>query len=225
MRAFQNITVAYSSPTFTGTIGVCDWPTSKPMSRRPSRQTPPSLCRRAASFDDARQIGDIAAHAVDAVDDYEAAFPARDPLEDGVQVAGVVVLKAYGLSVGELGAVVDAGVVRLVDNRYGALIEERGDGAEVRLVAGGEDDGRFLVQEARDAVLQLLVQVGAAVEEARAGHRCAELLDRLAGGLHHAGVAGKAQVVVGTEHEDAAAVDLRLRAVVGVQGREEGIDV
>src|SRR5437879_1038268 len=66
----------------------------------------------AASFDDARQIGDIAAHAVDAVDDYEAAFPARDPLEDGVQVAGVVVLKTYGLSVGELGAVVDAGVVR-----------------------------------------------------------------------------------------------------------------
>ena len=137
----------------------------------------------------------------------------------------IVVLEPYQFAVCELAAVVDAGVVGPVDNGDRALVDEGRDGTEVRQVAGGEDDGGFLAHEPSDPVLEFLVKMGAAVEQARAGHRSAVLEDRVFGGVNDVRVAGQAEVVVRAEHEHPLAIDLPFGAVVAVQGLEEGIDV
>ena len=67
------------------------------------------------------------------------------------------------------------------------------------------------------------MQDGGAVEQARAGHGRAVLLDGVAGGLDDARVAGQAEVVVGAEHEDALAVEDGLGALVAVERVVEGV--
>ncbi len=115
-------------------------------------------------------------------------------------------------------------MVGLVHNRHGASVHQGGDDAQVGLVACGEHQRGLHAQELRDLVLQPLVQVGGAVEEAGAGEGSAVLVDGVAGRLEDAGVTGQAEVVVGAQHDDAPAVDLGLGAVVTVQGLEEGIE-
>src|SRR5690606_17318766 len=64
-------------------------------------------------------------------------------------------------------------------------------------------------EEVRDRLLELLVQVLGAADEAHRGHAEAVRVQRLLGGLDHGRVVGQAEVVVGAEVQHRAAVGQR----------------
>ena len=175
------------------------------------------------------ELGDLALGAEHAVGDDERALAGSSFCSARSSDSGVVVLVAHQLRAGglpEAHAVVQRGVHVAVDRtpRCVLLLSRRGAGREVHLVAGGEDQRRLLADEGGELLLELLVQLHRAVDQARAGHARAEAIDGGLGRLAHLGVRGQAQVVVRAEHQHALAVDLRLRAVVEVERPEEGVD-
>jgi hypothetical protein len=176
-------------------------------------------------LDQLRQWREVAAHAVDAVDSDETGLLLNGLGERLVERRHVVVQEADHLAVRQLAAVVDRGVVGLVHEDGRVARGERGDGTEVGLVARREGETGLLAEEAGEELLEALVELGRAVEQARAGHRGAVLLDGVAGGLDDARMARQAEVVVGAEHEDALAVDDGLGALVALQRLEEGVVV
>ena len=133
-------------------------------------------------------------------------------------------LKARVLAQGEPSGVVDAGVHIAVEHGDAVAVDQRGDGAEVGEVAGGEDDCGFRADEVGQRFFQFEVDRAGAVEQARAGHRGTPAIKRGVGGGEHLGVAGQAEVVVGAEHDHALAVDLGFRSVVDFDGLEEGVE-
>src|SRR5438128_1126551 len=94
-----------------------------------------------AELDDAGQVADVALHREDAVDDYEhAAAIVCGALQHLLQLVHAVVAEGPQLGAGEAAAVEDRGVVAGVDDHGVARLEDRADRAQVRLVAGREDD-------------------------------------------------------------------------------------
>ena len=87
----------------------------------------------------------------------------------------------------------DRGVVARVADHGVAGAEQRRDAAHVRQVAGGEDERVVGAHPLGDLALELEVQRDRPVQEARAGQRGAVLLERVAGGLLDALVAGQAR--------------------------------
>ena len=77
-----------------------------------------------AHLDDRGEVGDVAAHAEDAVDDYEAGLVLIQAAEDRVQMPGVVVTEAQHLTLRQPAGVVDAGVIRFVDDSHGAAVHQ-----------------------------------------------------------------------------------------------------
>jgi hypothetical protein len=64
------------------------------------------------------KVRNIAAHAEYAIDDHEAGLLLTHLPQYGVQMFGVVVVKTQHLTVRQLTAVIDARVIRLVDNGH-----------------------------------------------------------------------------------------------------------
>ena len=125
-----------------------------------------------------------------------------------LQVGHVVVPVDVPPGLGEPDPVDDRGVVELVGDD-GVL--RAGEGREAGLVgvpAGGVEDGVVGLVEARDRLLELLVQHLRSADEPHRAHPGAPLLDRLDRGLTDAGVVGEPEVVVGGEHDHLAAVHL-----------------
>jgi hypothetical protein len=58
------------------------------------------------------------------------------------------------------------GVILLIDNHDIGAADQRGDGAKIGLVAGGEDYPSRLAKENRQFLLQQIVQLEITVEEA-----------------------------------------------------------
>ena len=98
-------------------------------------------------------------------------------------------------------------MVELVEQDDLAAADQAGDEAEVGLVAGGEDEAGFLAEELGEVVLQLLVQVEGAVQEAAAGAAGAVLMERLLGRLEDLRVVREAEVVVRAQHDAPLALD------------------
>src|SRR5262249_28480254 len=98
-------------------------------------------------------------------------------------------------------AVEDGGVVELIADDDVPLAHESGDGPQVRLVAGGEDDRGRAAFERRDLLFEAGVQRRAAVDQLRPAGPSAELLDRGPGRRLHSGVVREAEVVVRREHQ------------------------
>ena len=115
-------------------------------------------------------------------------------------------------------------VAGVADHRVAGL-EDRADRAEVRLVAGGEDDRVLGPHPLGQLALELDVQRRRAVQQARAGDPGAVGLERVAGGLLDPLVAGQAEVVVGAEHDRLAALHLDHRAGLGGEQAEVGEEV
>ena len=177
----------------------------------------------AADIDDAWEVSDITAHAEHAVDYHKTGLILAYPDESGIEVSGAIVVEADHLAVGQTAAVINAGVVGLIDNSDRSAADKRGDDTEIRLITRCEDQRRFFVNKAGDTTLQFFMHMGAAVEQARAGHRSAIFEKSARRRIDDVRVAGETEVVVGAEHEDALAVDLRLRAVIVVKRLKEGI--
>lgn len=123
---------------------------------------------------DLRQVGNIAAHGEHAIGHDEAAGGVGHLLQLLFQVRHVVMLVAEHLAVGELAAVVEAGVVLAVHDDVVMQTDDRADDAEVRLKARREGHDGILAQELRQLVLQLQMELQRPVEKAGAGAAGAE---------------------------------------------------
>ena len=120
--------------------------------------------------------------------------------------------EAAGLAAGHAHAVVDALVRVLVEKCDVAGSEERRDGRDVRVVAGGERGGGLVAEEVRERVLELVVQLVRAGEQADAAGGRAEPLDRRLDGGLDARVADQAEVAVRREEDEGHVEDARLGA-------------
>src|SRR4051812_5488319 len=85
----------------------------------------------------------------------------------------------------------------------------RGGGAEAGVVARGEDQGSFFLEQLREPVFELGVQVERAVEEATAGGPAAVAMHRAGGGGEDARMVREAQVVVRAYHDLPLVLDPR----------------
>jgi hypothetical protein len=154
---------------------------------------------------------DIALHREDAVNHHErtavAVGVARCAVQRRPEPIDAVVVEALHLGVAELAAVIDAGVVVLVDHHGVVPPRDRRDRADVGAKAGGEHERPLLAHEPRQPLLELLMDVEVAVEQARSRARRAVRRERLGGPLAHVWVRGEAEVVVGAEHHQFLAVD------------------
>lgn len=122
-------------------------------------------------------------------------------LELLLQVVHVAVGVAEPLGLGEADAVDDGGVVEGVGDDRVLRTEDGLEHAAVGVEAGGVEDRVLLAEERREPLLQLLVDLLRAADEADRGHPVAPAVQCLVGGGDHLGVVGEAQVVVGAEVE------------------------
>src|SRR5438874_13108405 len=90
-----------------------------------------------------------------------------------------------------------------------AAAGERRDCAEARLITGGEDERRFLVEELRESRFQLIVEVERAVEKATAGGSAAVAVHRFRRCREHLGVMSEAEVIVRADHDLPLTADAR----------------
>ena len=137
-----------------------------------------------AEVADRRQRRDVALHREDAVDDDEdAAAVAGRLLERALELVHAVVAERAQLRPREQAAVEDRGVVAGVGDHRVAGGEDRAERADVRLVAGREDDRVVGAHPLGDLGLELEVQRRRAVEQARPGQAGAVAVQRVAGAL------------------------------------------
>ena len=98
-------------------------------------------------------------------------------------------------------------VARIGDDRVTGA-EDRAERAQVGLMAGGEDERVLGAEPIGELALELDVQIDRAVQKAGAGQAGAVTVERIAGALLDALVAGQSQVIVGAEHDPALALHL-----------------
>ncbi len=167
----------------------------------------------ARELDDLRERREIAVHREDRVGRDQppplAAVAAQAPRE----VLGVEVPVDADARSREPAAVDDRGVVERVGEHGVAGAGERPDRAEVREVAGAEQDAVFAAFESRQALLQ------APVDRHRPGHkpRCAGADAPAHRGLRrclaHARIVGEAEVVVRAQQQHRLAVEQHARSL------------
>ena len=159
---------------------------------------------------------DVAIHRKDAVGDEE--FAARLVLDFAEQLFGVgdvFVAEDFDLRAGEAGAVDDGGVIELVGDDEVFFAEDSGDGAGVGGESALEDDAGFDILEAGDFLLQLHVDFHGSGDGANGAGADTVVADGLDGGFTQFGVIAEAEIVVGGEIDDPAAV----------VGADRGLDV
>jgi hypothetical protein len=166
-----------------------------------------------AELDDLRQVAQVALHREDAIDNHEDASAVTcGPLEHLLELRHLVVAKRAEPRAGKLAAVQDRGVIRRVADHRVARPEDRPDRARVGLMARGEDDHVLGAHPLGELALEVQVERGGAVEQARSGEPGPVCLQRLAGALLDAVVGGEPQIVVGPEHDRLAPLHLHDRA-------------
>jgi hypothetical protein len=179
-----------------------------------------------AQVADGLERGDVALHREHAVDDDEdPAVVAAGLLERALELVHAVVAVRAELRARQQAAVEDRGVVARVGDDRVARREDRPERADVRLVAGREDDRVLGAHPVGELALELEVQRRRAVEQARAGQPGAEAVE---GGLRagdDALVAGQPEVVVRAEHDPLGALHLHDRARGPLEDAEVGQDV
>ena len=163
--------------------------------------------RLVAEVGDRGQVGDVALHREHAVDDDEhAAAVGGGLVELALELVQPPVAERPQLRAREEAAVEDRGVVARVGHDGVARPQQRAEGADVGLVAGGEDQRRLGPVPAGDLGLELEVQVERAIEEARAGQAGAVAVEGVARTRDDPLVFGQPEVVVASEHDPLGAL-------------------
>ena len=173
-------------------------------------------------LDDAGQRRDVAVHAEDTVGDHEdqpvgltgIGVPARARTrEDLAQRGHVLVRVDLAPRLREAHAVDDRGVVEGIADEEVALARDHRHDPGVGGEAGPEHERRLDALELGQVALELLVERHRAGDGAHRPGAHAVVAGGPGGGLAQARVVGQAQVVVGGEADDLAAVDLAGRTL------------
>ena len=174
---------------------------------------------------DRRQIRQVAHHREEPVDnDQNALVLLGRALQLRLQILHVVVLVLAQVREAEPTAVDDRRVVFAVADDDIVLAADRRDRAQVGLEPRREAQRSFLAREMRQPLLEFLVQLERAVQEARPRAGGAVLDQGLLRRGEDAVVVGQAQVVVAADHEEASAVDLALGPLTAAEWEEIGVD-
>ena len=150
--------------------------------------------------------GHIAVHAEHAVGADDAESLGLGLLEAAFEIFHVGILVAVANRLAETHAVDNGGVVERIGDDGVFRCEQRLEHTAVGVEAGGVEDGVFRMEIFAYGLLQLLVQVLLAADEAHAAHAEAALVHGLLGGCDEALVVRQAEVVVGAEVKGLAAV-------------------
>ncbi len=177
-----------------------------------------------AELDDLDELRLVAVEGVDPLDQHDGVL-ALLVLQDALEGARAVVVEeanlglAGGRARGEERTVEDAGVAEVVEDERRVLVGQAHDGADHRLVAGGEEEALLEAEPVGEALLELHVGGGRRLD-ARGAEPDREAVDGFLRRLLHLRVVGEAEVVVRAEVDDRLAVDR------GVQpARLEGAEV
>jgi hypothetical protein len=175
------------------------------------------------------QTGDVPFHAKNPVGHDELRLVGREGGQRLLQMLGVVVVIAVHLHLAaseayrQHDAVHDRGVVVAVAEHVLLAPQHGRDGPQVGQVAGRKNQGRLAPHEMGQAFFQLHVLGEGAVDQAGAGTAGTEALHRFLGRFLHARVHGQAQVVVGADHDDFAAVHYHPAAAILFNRDEVGV--
>ena len=164
---------------------------------------------------DLTQRRHVAVHREHAVGRDEPPPGAGSLLQQLLEVRHVAVAVPVALCGAEPDAVDDGGVVELVA-RYRVLLVEQGlEQPSVGVEARRVKDRVLGPKELRHSLLEVLVDLLGAADEAHACHPVAPPVQRLPGSGHHPRVVGEPEVVVGAQVEDLAAVGDGHRRLLG----------
>ena len=175
-------------------------------------------------LDQLRQVGDVAVHRVQTLDDDErvaAGAPVR--AQQALQMLEVVVAERECLGVRQLDAGEQAVVGELVVENEIVGIEQRADGRDVGGVAADEGDGGLGLVEVGQRGFELAMQRPLPGDDAAGRHRRPVLVDRRLGCRDDHGMAVEPEIVVGGEVDVVAPVDGRQRTAAAVMAAIERV--
>ena len=160
--------------------------------------------------DEAREVGVVAVHAVDAFDrDQHAAVAVADAREEHVERAPVVVGETAAGRAGEPRALEDRVVRQDVVDDEVARAHQVPDGRDVGRVPRDEDDRRRRAEEGRECALEVAMDLLFAGDEAARARTGAVAIDRILGCGDDLRILRHAHVVVGAEVGQRPAVHVR----------------
>ena len=163
------------------------------------------------NFDDRGKVRDVALHREHTIRrDQNTAARIHVPLEHAAQCTHVVVRIAGHFGAGKQRAIDQAGVVQLVLDDGAVPPQQRGEDAEVGLIAGAEDQRGFLAHVRRQPIFQLLVQIEGAVQKAASRAAGAIAVEGNLGALEDIRMMSQAEIVVRADHDLALAPDHHL---------------
>ena len=157
---------------------------------------------------DAVDRSDIAVHGEDTIGDNDAEALGLCLLEAVLKLLHVGIGVAVALGFAEAHTVDDGGMVECIADDGIFLGEERFEDSAVGIEAGGIEDGVVGVEIAGDGLLELLVDVLCATDEAYAGHAESATVHHLLGCLDESGMIGESEIIVCAEVEHFLASDL-----------------
>ena len=167
---------------------------------------------------------ELSSHGVDAIHcEQLAAGEVLVHLQLALEVRHVVVLEANELGLTQDEPIDEAGVVFTIRKDDVLAVADGADRAGVRHEAGGPQEHRFLAQECRQLLFELIVQVQRPVEHPAARTPGAEAVKRVLRRRDDLWVVGEPQVVVGAEHDPRLALDQDAGALGVVQRTKEWV--
>ena len=159
-------------------------------------------------FHEARQFGEVAIHAVHALDgDQHAAIAVAHFGQQRVERLPVVMGKGATRSAGKLGALDDRVVGQNVVEDQIVRPQQVADGGDVGGMAGDEDDRGRGAQERGQGLLQITMHLLLAGDQPTGAGAGAIAVDRGLGGGGDLRIVGHADVVVDAEVDELAPVD------------------
>ena len=166
------------------------------------------------------EIGNIAGHAEDAVEDDQASRLFGHALEAIIQRGGRIVAERNKPCGRELASIDNARVVLAVAEDGIPLLGERDEGALVGKKTCGEQNGVLTTEKFGDSRFQLDMELDRAVEQARAGASSPVAARGFASGLDDSRILREAEVVIRPDHDFALAFADHIVAV-GLLDRTE----
>ena len=89
-----------------------------------------------------------------------------------------------------------------IQNSHVMLAQQRRHSSQIRLIASGEDQGRFLADKFRQPPVSLQMQFQRAIEKTRAGNACAVPFGGFDSCLFDPFISRQAQIIIGTQHDN-----------------------